>query len=187
MNFNAYFAEIPRLETQQLILRAFTREDMDVYLKIINDSRLQRFLGGGVPVFSGEPHITNWLNNVNKRLLKSKTVLTWCIEQKSDGVVVGRIDLGGFVRKSMADIAYYLSPMVWGRGLATQAVATVTEFGLRNLGLHRIQATVMPENTASIRVLEKNGYNREGLLRKYQMGKEFHDVIMLAIVDEENL
>ncbi|HPJ02212.1 MAG TPA: GNAT family protein [Candidatus Limiplasma sp.] len=187
MKFNDCFTAIPRLETERLVLRAFTREDIAAYLAIIHDSRVQRFLGGGVPVLSGEPHITNWLNNVNGRLLKSRTVFTWCIEQKSDSTVVGRIDLGGFVRKSMADISYYLAPSAWGRGLATEAVGAVTRFGLDTLKLHRIQAMVMPDNAASIRVLEKAGYSMEGHLRKYQMGKEFHDVDILAIVDEGNL
>ena len=121
MSFGDYFKEIPRLETERLILRAFTREDMGAYLAIIRDADVQRYLGGGVPVFGGEPHITNWLANVNGRLLKSKTVFTWCIEQKADSTVIGRIDLGGFIRKSMADIAYYLSPAAWGRGMATEA------------------------------------------------------------------
>lgn len=187
MEFSDYFSAIPRLETQRLFLRAFARKDMTAYLAIIRDPRVQRYLGGGVPVFTGEPHLTNWLNNVNGRLLRSKTVFTWCMEEKETGAVVGRIDLGGFVRRSMADIAYYLSPAVWGRGLATEAVAEVTYFGLKDLGLHRIQATVMPENTASVRVLEKAGYQKEGLLRKYLMGKEFHDAVMLAVVDETNL
>ena len=187
MSFGDYFEAIPRLETARLILRAFARVDMAAYLAIINDPRVQRFLGGGVPVFSGEPHITNWLGNVNGRLLKAKTVFTWCIEQKADGAVIGRIDLGGFVRKSMADIAYYLSPTAWGRGMATEAVMEITRFGFEDLKLHRIQAIVMPENTASVRVLEKAGYAKEGLLRKTLMGKEFHDTVMLAAVDEKNL
>lgn len=187
MKFNDYFASIPRLETERLILRAFTREDLDAYLRFIGDPRVQRYLGGGVPVFSGEPHSTNWLNNINERLLRSKTVFTWCVEDRVSGQVVGRVDLGGFVKRSMADIAYYFAPECWGRGYATEAVAEATRFGFDALRLHRIQATVMPENTASLRVLEKAGYVREGLMRKALMGREFHDTVLLAAVREENL
>ncbi|MCQ2445523.1 MAG: GNAT family N-acetyltransferase, partial [Clostridia bacterium] len=70
----------------------------------------------------------------------------------------------------------------WGEGIASEAVKKVTEFGLNELGLVRIQGLVMAENQASIRVLEKNGYLTEGLLHHYPFGREFHDVVMLAII-----
>ena len=90
--------------------------------------------------------------------------------------------LGGFVKKTTAEISYHLSSDFWNRGLATEVVERVTEFGLNELGLKRIQGLVMVENQASIRVLEKNGYIREGLLHNYPFGREFHNVVMLAIV-----
>jgi|LSQX01.1.fsa_nt_gb ribosomal-protein-alanine N-acetyltransferase len=187
MKFNDYFLTIPYLETDRMILREFYREDMKTYLEIIHDPRVQQYLGGGVSLFSNEPHISNWLNNINNRLLKSKTVFTWCVELKSEKKVIGRIDLGGFIRKSMAEISYYFSPEHWGMGLATEAVKEVIRFGFNELKLHRIQATVMSDNISSIKVLEKAGFMEEGLLKRYTLGKEFHDTIMLAVVREENL
>lgn len=59
-----------------------------------------------------------------------------------------------------------------------EVVERVTEFGLNELGLKRIQGLVMVENQASIRVLERNGYIREGLLHNYPFGREFHNVVM---------
>ncbi|HPF86872.1 MAG TPA: GNAT family protein [Candidatus Limiplasma sp.] len=187
MAFSDYFASVPRLETQRLTLRAFARADMDAYLLMIRDPRVQRYLGGGVNVFDGEPHITNWLNNINGRLLQTKTVLTWCAQRKADRAVIGRVDLGGFVKQSMAELSYYFAPAAWGQGFATEAVAEVTRFGLDELKLHRIQAAVLPQNAASIRVLQKAGYTQEGILRKYRFGREFHDTVLLAVVREENL
>ena len=69
------------------------------YFDILRDDRVQKFLGGGVPLFDKEPHITNWLNNVNGKLLKRKLVFTWCVKEKVSKKVIGRIDLGGFVKK----------------------------------------------------------------------------------------
>lgn len=127
------------------------------------------------------------INNINSRLLKSKTVFTWCVEYKSENKVIGRIDLGGFVKKAMAEMSYYFSPVYWGLGLATEAVKEVTRFGFDELKLHRIQATVMPDNAPSLKVLKKVGFIEEGVMKKYLFGKEFHDTIMLAAVREENL
>lgn len=187
MKFNDYFETIPHLETDRLVLRAFCNEDMSDYIKIIHDPQVQQFLGGGVKLFNEEPHISNWLNNINARLLKSKTVFTWCVEFKSENKVIGRIDLGGFIKKSMAEISYYFSMEYWGMGLATEAVKEVTRFGFDELKLHRIQAAVMPDNISSLKVLKKVGYSEEGVLKKYLFGKGFHDTVMLGFVCEQNL
>nr|WP_281352925.1 GNAT family protein [Anaerocolumna sedimenticola] len=124
---------------------------------------------------------------MNGRLLKSKTVFTWCIVYKNEKRVIGRIDLGGFIKQTMAETAYYFSPEYWGLGLATEAVQEITRFGFEELKLHRIQATVMPDNTSSLKVLKKVGFVEEGVLKKYPFGKEFRDTVMLAAVREENL
>ncbi len=93
-DFNSYFLSIPEMETKRLKLTAFTREDMNAYFEILRDAEVQRYLGGGIPLFDKEPHITNWLNNINGRLLKRKLVFTWCIKEKKSNQVIGRIDLG---------------------------------------------------------------------------------------------
>ncbi|TIM75611.1 MAG: GNAT family N-acetyltransferase, partial [Mesorhizobium sp.] len=54
-----------------------------------------------------------------------------------------------------------------GRGLMTDAVKVVTRFAFDTLRLHRIEAACIPDNARSIRVLEKAGFRREGLLRSY--------------------
>lgn len=187
MKFNDYFKEVPYFETDRLILRPFCREDMSSYLEFMQNPEVHRFLGGGVNIFSEEPHISNWLNNINNRLLKAKTVFTWCVEYKNEKCVVGRVDLGGFTKKSMAELSYYFSAEYWGKGFATEAVREVVRFGFDDLKLHRIQATVMPDNIASLKVLKNVGFQEEGLLRKYYFGKEFHDAIMLAVICEVNL
>jgi len=181
-SFNDYFDSVPYLETERYILAPFAREDMDQYFEILRDDRVQRYLGGGVPLFDSEPKITNWLNNINGRLLKRKLVFTWCVKEKSSGDVIGRVDLGGFLKKTMAEIAYHFAYDSWGKGAATETVGKVTEFGLNQLGLKRIQGLVHINNEASVRVLEKNGYVQEGILHHYPFGREFHDTVMLAIV-----
>lgn len=186
MKYADYFTSIPTLETPHLTLRAFTLEDMAPYRAWLETEAVQQYLGG-VQAPQDEAACGRWLANINGRLLKGKVVITWCIEEKETGAAIGRIDLGGFDRRTMAELSYYLDSAVWGRGLGTEAVAAVTAFGLEALRLHRIEAKVMPENTGSLRVLEKNGYEREGLLRKTRFGKAFHDAVMLSVIREENL
>lgn len=187
MKYADYFKEIPVLRTERLQLRAFMPGDMEAYLNITQDPAVLQYTGGGVLDLRGEGAVNRWLANINGRVLKSKLAFTWCIADASGGQVIGRIDLGGFDKRAMAEIAYHLDSRHWGRGFATEAAQAVTDFGLDSLLLHRIQGLVMPENTASLRVLEKCGYVREGLLRKYHFGQGFHDAVMLAIIREENM
>lgn len=187
MKFNEYFNEIPYRETERCILRAFKIDDMSQYFDILRDECVQKYLGGGVPLFDKEPHITNWLNNINKRLLESKKVFTWCVEEKQTGKIIGRIDLGGFQKKTFAEISYHFNREFWGKGIATEVVATITSFGMKELKLHRIQGIVRTENISSIKVLKKCGYVEEGILNLYPFGKKFYNVVMLAIVDAHNM
>lgn len=187
MVFNDYFNKIPYRESERCILRAFKRDDMNHYFDILRDESVQKYLGGGVPLFDKEPHITNWLNNINGKLLETKKVFTWCVEEKKTGEIIGRIDLGGFQKKTFAEISYHFARKYWGKGIATEVVDNITYFGMKELKLHRIQGIVRTENYPSVAVLKKNGYIEEGILKLYPFGKEFHNVIILAIVDENNL
>jgi ribosomal-protein-alanine N-acetyltransferase len=99
MAFADWFKTVPVLETPRLTLRPFCLEDIEAYLRMVRDPEVCRYLGGGLSDLPNERHVANWLRNINGRLLQSKTVFTWCIERKEDKSFVGRIDLGGFVRK----------------------------------------------------------------------------------------
>jgi ribosomal-protein-alanine N-acetyltransferase len=81
-----------------------------------------------------------------------------------DSELVGRIALSQIFRGIFqnAYLGYSIAERWNGQGLATEAVGVVMDFAFGDLGLHRVQAAVMPRNTGSIRVLEKNGFREEG-------------------------
>lgn len=84
-----------------------------------------------------------------------------------DDVAIGGISLrlGSDIERLTAELGYWLGEQFWGRGIASDAVRAVTEFGFRELRLMRIFAVPFAHNVASQRVLEKAGYERETLLR----------------------
>jgi ribosomal-protein-alanine N-acetyltransferase len=85
-----------------------------------------------------------------------------------DGEVVGGIGLrlNDDVERISAEIGYWVGRAYWGRGIATDAVRAVTEHAFTTRDLTRVYALPFADNAASIRVLEKAGYVREGLLRR---------------------
>lgn len=84
-----------------------------------------------------------------------------------DGQVCGGItvDLMDDVNRKTAEIGYWLAEPYWGRGIATEAVKIITGYTFKNLDIIRLQAGVYHKNTASMRVLEKAGYVKEGVMR----------------------
>lgn len=82
--------------------------------------------------------------------------------------LIGTVGLSEVIRGPFqaAWIGYSFDESHTGRGYATRAVRLVTAHAFAHLHLHRLEAGVMPHNEASIRVLQKAGYHREGLMRK---------------------
>lgn len=78
--------------------------------------------------------------------------------------LVGQITMGGIVMGALrgAHIGYWVDKRYANRGITTQAVQMLTEYGFEELGLHRIEINLRPENAASRRVAEKAGYHLEG-------------------------
>ena len=99
--------------------------------------------------------------------------------------IAGRINLTDVIRGPLqvANVGYFVDQRRNGRGLASAAVADVVEFGFGEAGLHRIEAGTLPDNLASQRVLEKNGFVRFGLARKLLLlGGEWRDHVLFERV-----
>lgn len=97
-----------------------------------------------------------------------KSRIKWGIFEKSQSEkLVGIIEAMDFNQKiDMVTIGYYLAEAFWGKGIASEAVAVIVKFLMEEVNVNRIQAEVMPLNEPSKKVLLKNGFLKEGLLRQ---------------------
>lgn len=105
-----------------------------------------------------------------------------------EGALVGHVMIGNVVREPLlsAYVGYWVDSRVTGRGVITAAVALVADHCFGPVGLHRLEATVRPENVASLRVLRKLGFREEGLLRRYlDVDGEWRDHLCFAMTAEE--
>jgi ribosomal-protein-alanine N-acetyltransferase len=86
-----------------------------------------------------------------------------------DGRFAGHVMVGNVVREPLlsAYVGYWVDAEVAGGGVITAAVALVVDHCFGPVGLHRLEATVRPENAASLRVLAKLGFRQEGVFRRY--------------------
>jgi ribosomal-protein-alanine N-acetyltransferase len=102
--------------------------------------------------------------------------------------IIGRVALGGVMRGVFqnAYLGYWIDEEHQGKGLMTEAVRTVVGFALGPAGLHRVQAAVMTNNPASMRVLEKAGFRREGLAERYLcIAGVWEDHVLFGVTAEE--
>ncbi len=106
----------------------------------------------------------------------------------ASGAIVGAVQLSAVHRGAWqnAMLGYWVARERNGMGYATCAVGQTVSFAFGTLGLHRVQASVMPRNAPSIRVLEKAGFRREGLAERYlRIGGAWEDHAIFAITAEE--
>jgi RimJ/RimL family protein N-acetyltransferase len=87
------------------------------------------------------------------------------------------------VYRKTAIIGYWLSEELWGKGIMPEAIKLVTEYAFTRLGFIRLQASVYSKNPASMRVLEKAGYVKEGIMKNAVIkGGEILDEHLYAIL-----
>jgi RimJ/RimL family protein N-acetyltransferase len=102
-----------------------------------------------------------------------------------DGEAAGGLGFvpGSDVERYSAEIGYWLGTRYWGRGIVTEALKLVTAYAFESRNLLRMYALPFAENAASIRVLEKAGYTREGVLRSssVKFGQPRDQVVYAAI------
>lgn len=108
------------------------------------------------------------------------------IYSSSESQLLGTINLFQILRGSLqsAFIGYFMDRKQNGKGYTSEAVKLLVHYGFKELKLHRIEAGVMPYNTASIRVLEKAGFYKEGIARKsVNINGKWEDHQVLAIIN----
>jgi RimJ/RimL family protein N-acetyltransferase len=92
-------------------------------------------------------------------------VMRFAIDVDGDAVGSVGLMLGSDIERRSAEIGYWLGRAYWGRGIMSAAVVAVTDYAFRQLDLLRVFAVPFVRNPASVRVLEKAGYRREGTMR----------------------
>ncbi|WP_297289711.1 GNAT family N-acetyltransferase [uncultured Flavonifractor sp.] len=91
------------------------------------------------------------------------------VQPRHPGKIIGLAGLNEIVRGAFQScfISYKLDHTLWGQGYGAEAIAALTEWGFRNLGLHRVEANIMPRNLPSRRAAARAGFEEEGLAKRY--------------------
>jgi ribosomal-protein-alanine N-acetyltransferase len=105
-----------------------------------------------------------------------------------EGRLAGQVTIDNVVRGAMRSghLGYWIDRAVAGRGMASLAVALVCDHAFGPVGLHRLQADIRPENARSQHLVERLGFRREGLLRRYlDIDGDWRDHYTYALLAED--
>ena len=173
----------PILETERLILREMTAVDAEALFQVYCDPQWLRFWG-----FAADRNVLDTRTRIaHDRLANRRRVrLRWAITRRDDGQPIGSAGYYRFMPEHRrAEITYELCHSASGRGYMTEAVRAIVRFGFEHLGLHSIEAGIDPRNHASMAVVERVGFRREGYLRQnYLFAGEFCDTILYTMLDD---
>jgi [ribosomal protein S5]-alanine N-acetyltransferase len=120
------------------------------------------------------------------RALDDQSGMPFVIEVQ--GQVQGQLNVANVMYGSVSSavLGYWVAPEVAGKGVMPTAVALVTDYLMDQVGLHRVEINIRPENTASLRVIQKLGFRYEGLKQRYiHINGDWRDHYVFALTKEE--
>jgi ribosomal-protein-alanine N-acetyltransferase len=177
-------AHFPTLETERLVLRPFIDDDIEFLYRHFSDPAVTRYLYDSPP-FTELSEARDLVEFYRTR--KEGGPNRWGIVTKADNMIIGTCGYHNWARPyHRAEIGYDLSPEAWGYGYMIEALRAVADHGFGKMSLNRIEALVFEGNTASIRLLEKLGFEGEGVLRDYFcLNNTFYDHRIFSLLKRD--
>ncbi|MBT8205845.1 MAG: GNAT family N-acetyltransferase [Eudoraea sp.] len=144
-------------------LRPLTPADAEILARLANNKKIWDGVRDHFPF----PYTLDDALDFIDRKAEEVPAYTFAIINQEDNLcgVISLVPQEDVYRRS-AEIGYWIGEPFWRKGLATQAISLMTRYGFEELQLERIFAAVFDFNLASMRALEKNGYQKEGIFRK---------------------
>jgi RimJ/RimL family protein N-acetyltransferase len=166
------------LETERLILRKFTTDDAAFMLALLNEPSFIDNIGD-----KGVKTIDEAVSYIQTGPMASYQRLgfgAYLVELKEGGAAIGMCGLIKRDELPDIDVGFAFLPAYWSKGYASEAARAVIDFGKREFGIRRTVAIVRPDNSGSIRVLEKLGLRFDRLVDVFGDGSE----LSLFVPDE---
>lgn len=152
------------LETPRLHVRPLLATDLPALLAINSDTAVTKFLGHAP--WQGMAEAETWFSRISAAVEKG-SALEFVIAARDSGVVIGRSGLFAFeAGNASADVGYLLGRAHWRQGYMREALTALIDCAFQELGLRRLEARVEAGNTASVGLLRRLGFTREGVLRE---------------------
>lgn len=183
VNWDHVFETTRSLVTERCLLREPTMSDVAAIYEMMSDENVTRYLGR-FPMTSLEEaaqQLETYITGFDEQ-----RSITWVICWREDGTIMGTCSLFSFIKAHYrAELGYILAPHWWGRGIMSEVVTVVIDYGFNQMYLHSMMAQIDPENNASRRLLEKHGFVQEAYFREdfyHPVKEEFTDTAIFSLL-----
>ena len=151
------FTPFPNLETERLILRQITFKDEKEFHILKSDERILEFLNTKPKTLD---EARQFLKKINDGIVRNEWIM-WGITFKNENKLIGSICFWNIVEEqSKAEVGYDLMPEYQGKGIMSEAIKAVIEYGFENMKLNLIEALPYSNNAKSIKLLDRNNFIR---------------------------
>ena len=182
--YNEYFVPYPRIETDRLVIRMVKKQDAEDLYELCRRPETSMFA-----LWSPHESLSETKEFINYQIARyrKKDCMFFVVEEKESGRVIGTCSYVSMdADYKIAEIGYSVLSDVWNNGFATEIADALMGYAFNRIGVQRVFARVLPQNTASQRVLLKLGLEYEGTAKKgYYFNGRVNDVFTYGITDEE--
>ncbi|MBN8621430.1 MAG: GNAT family N-acetyltransferase [Anaerolineae bacterium] len=178
------FQHFPVLETERLVLRELVETDAQALFEYFREPEYTRFVSFDIHTSIEQ---TRDFINFMTTIYQQKDSIRWGIELKSDKHLIGTAGLHFWKRNiRCAEVGYHIGQSYWRQGFATEVLEALVGFGFQHMNLNRIEGRHNAGNDASGRVMQKIGFQKEGIWRQREIKfGQFVDVVQFSLLREE--
>lgn len=183
---NNLYEQFPYIETEDIVLRKIIASDLENIFAIYSNEKLFEY--SPVNIKKNKDTVANMIGHFDRDFNKRKEIFLGISLKDSPENIVGIAEIFDYSQDvNMVTIGYRLNDKFWHQGIATKAVKAVVEYLFDEVGINRIQAFVMPANIKSQKVLERNNFIKEGIIRQGNIwkGKGVVDLIIYSLLKSD--
>ena len=175
---------IPIITTPRLVLRWVSEDDVDSLYEVFSDPQVMRYWSFG-PLANREAAA-----EMQREIAagnESETMLKWGLALRESNTLIGTVTIFNLsLDNGRAEIGYGMARAQWGKGYMNEALQALLSHAFEVMQLRRLEADVDPRNSASIRTLERLGFQREGFLReRWHVDGEIQDAFFYGLLRRE--
>ena len=177
------FSPFPNLETERLLLRRVDANDINEIFALRSNPETMKYIPR--PLVKTDGDALEHIAMIDSKI-DSNEGINWAITLKDNPKLIGVI--GHYRIKPenyRAELGYMLLPEYHGKGIVSEAVKEAVKYGFQMMKLNSLEAIIDPENHASAKVLEKNGFVKEAHLKEYEFFEgRFLDTVIYSILNK---
>ncbi len=177
------FEPFPILYTSRLTLVAIGQQHLGDILQLFGNDEVTKYYNiiTLTRIDEAQKIVDHFKNKLSAGL-----GIRWGICLNGSEQVIGTIGFNNFTKNHRANIGYDLLSEYWGKGIMSEALEAIIDYGFNILEVNRIEAEVMNGNIASEKLLVKMGFTNEGVLRQWMYWNErYHDMTMFSLLKRD--